>query len=248
MEDEYSEQISALLARYEHAEGPLMKFANYAGTKIESIMEKLPDGFEIEVQKVLKTALEKAYDTSDALSASSFTPIVPNYFHKVAATVSGAVGGVAGLPGAVVELPITITTMFSSFQKIAEGYGFDRTDPETKLECIKVFTMGGPLNSDQDVDLSFATARLGLSGQTVSSLISAASQKLAVMVTQKLGSQTVPIIGALTGATLNYTFISYYEEMAHIRFNLKKLKTEYESKDPLLDFIKLSEQNVPALD
>ena len=91
-----------------------MKLANFGGTKIESIMKKLPDGFEVEVQKVLKAALEKAYDTSDALSTYSFTPTVPNYFHKVAATVSGAIGGVAGLPGAVVELPVTVTTMFSS--------------------------------------------------------------------------------------------------------------------------------------
>ena len=38
MEDEYSEQISMLMARYKDAEGPLMKLANFAGSKIEAIM------------------------------------------------------------------------------------------------------------------------------------------------------------------------------------------------------------------
>ena len=129
--------------------------------------------------------------------------------------------------------------MFSSFQKIAQEYDFDSNDEETKLECIKVFTMGGPLQSDEELDLSFVTARLGLNGQFVLNLISTASQKVALMVTQKLGSQAVPIIGTVTGATLNYTFISYYEEMAHIRFSLKKMQLENEHMSPLADFINI---------
>jgi len=62
------------------------------------------------------------------------------------------------------------------------------------------------------------------------------------MITQKLGSQAVPIIGALTGAALNYTFMSYYEQMAHIRFKLKKLQYENPDKNPLSDFVNTLEQ------
>ena len=102
--------------------------------------------------------------------------------------------------------------------------------------------MGGPLQSDEDIDISFVTARLGLSGQAVSNIMAATSKKLAVMVTQKLGSQAVPIIGALTGATLNYTFINYYEEMAHIRFQLKKLQYENPDRNPLSDFVNVLDQ------
>lgn len=117
--------------------------------------------------------------------------------------------------------------MFGSFQKIAESYGFDRSDPETKLECLKVFSMGGPLEEDDDLDLSFATAKLGLSGPTVSRIIAKTSQRLSVAISQKLGASAVPVLGALSGGALNYAFISYYEEMAHIRFRLKKLSVEY---------------------
>lgn len=87
--------------------------------------------------------------------------------------------------------------MFGSFQKIAEEYGFDRSEDEIKLECLKVFSMGGPLKEDDDLDLSFATARLGLSGEVVRNIIATSSQRLSVIITQKLGSSAVPVLGAL---------------------------------------------------
>ena len=181
--------------------------------------------------------MEKAYDASDYISNNSYTPTVPSYFHKVSATVTGAIGGFAGLAGAAAELPVSITTMFGSFQKIAEQYGFERSEEETKLECLKVFSMGGPLEEDNDLDLSFATAKLGLSGQAVSNILATASQRLSVVITQKIGSSAIPILGALSGGALNYAFISYYEEMAHIRFRLKQLQIKHPNSQPMPDFI-----------
>ena len=241
MDAEYKQQLEALVVRYKEAEGPLMKLANYAGSQIEGVLSKLPDDFEAKVQSVVKSALDAAYEASGTISASSLAPATPSYFHKMAVTFSGAIGGVAGLPGAVAELPVTITTMFSSFQKIAEKYGFDPSEQETKLECIKIFSMGGPLEKDEDIDLSFVSARLGLQGEVVSQLISKAAQKLALVISQKLGSQAIPIIGAVTGATLNYTFMSYYEEMAHVRFSLKRLQNEYPDCQSFEEFIELYE-------
>ncbi len=235
--EEYLIEIDILVNRYRDATGPLMKLANFAGSKIESVMEAIPDGFEKELQNTIKLALEKAYDTSDYVSNNAYAPTVPSYFHKVTATVTGAIGGLAGLAGAVAELPVSVTTMFGSFQKIAESYGFDRSDPETKIECLKVFSMGGPLEEDDDLDLSFVTAKLGLSGQVVSNIIATASQRLSVVITQKLGSSAIPILGAVSGGALNYAFISYYEEMAHIRFRLKQLGVEYSDVNPIVDFV-----------
>ena len=97
--------------------------------------------------------------------------------------------------------------------------------------------MGGPLEEDDDLDLSFATAKLGLSGQAVSNIIATASQRLSVVITQKLGSSAIPILGALSGGALNYAFITYYEEMAHIRFRLKQLGTEYPDVKPMVAFV-----------
>ena len=235
--EQYIFEIDTLVKRYHDATGPLMKLANFAGSKIENAMEFIPDGFEVEIQKAIKSALETSYDASAYIADSPYIPKVPSYFHKLSATVTGAIGGFAGLAGALAELPVSITTMFGSFQKIAEQYGFDRSEQETKLECLKVFSMGGPLTEDDDLDLSFVTARLGLNGEVVRNIIVAASQRLSIMITQRLGASTIPILGALSGGALNYTFISYYEEMAHIRFKLKQLKMGNPEVDPMNDFI-----------
>ena len=236
--EQYYEEIDALVQRYQAAAArPLMKLAKFAGSKIENVMGNIPDGFEAELQNAIKVALEKAYDASDYISNKSYTPTVPSYFHKIMATVTGMIGGFAGLAGAAVEMPVSITTMFGSFQKIAEEYGFDRSEEETKLECLKVFSMGGPLDEDDSLDLSFASAKLGLSGQAVHAIIATVSQRFSIMITQKLGASAVPILGALSGGALNYAFISYYEEMAHIRFRLKQLQTQNPNYQPISDFI-----------
>ena len=62
MDEGYSEEIAALVNRYQDAEGPLMKLANYAGSQIESVLSNLPDGFEKQVQTVVKGALDTAYE------------------------------------------------------------------------------------------------------------------------------------------------------------------------------------------
>ena len=235
--DEYFIEIDNLVHQYMDATGPLMKLANFAGSKIEGVVEAMPDGFEKELQNAIKLALEKAYTASDCISKNAYVPIVPSYFHKATVTVTGAIGGLAGLAGAAAELPISVIAMFSSFQKIAEEYGFGRSEEETKLECLKVFSMGGPLEDDDDLDLSFATAKLGLSGRAVGNLIASASQSLYTVIIQKLGSSAIPILGALSGGALNYAFISYYEELAHIRFRLKQLGVEYSGVNPMIDFV-----------
>ena len=240
----YHFQITELANQYNEAESVIIKLANFAGDKIEGLLKNIPDSFESEIHKVIKKGLERAYDTSEVINKKPFLPNVPNYFHKTAATLSGAIGGATGLPGAIAELPITLTTMFSSFQRISEQYGFDRSEPEVKLECLKVFSMGGPLTSDDDLDLSFISARMGLNGQVVSNIISAASKNLIAVITNKLGAQTVPILGAITGATLNYAFINYYEEMAHIRCKLKQLQLLHPNSDPLSDFIQALEEKI----
>ena len=71
----------------------------------------------------------------------------------------------------------------------------------------------------------------------MSNIIATASQRLSVVITQKLGSSAIPILGALSGGALNYAFISYYEEMAHIQFRLKQLGVENPDVNPMNDFV-----------
>jgi len=40
---------------------------------------------------------------------------------------------------------------------------------------------------------------------------------------QKLAAQAVPVLGAVAGAATNYAYTSYYQDMAHVHFGLRRL-------------------------
>jgi len=43
---------------------------------------------------------------------------------------------------------------------------------------------------------------------------------------QKLAAQSVPVLGAAAGAATNYAYTSYYQQMAHVHFGLRRLAIE----------------------
>ena len=43
------------------------------------------------------------------------------------------------------------------------------------------------------------------------------------MLGQKLAAQTVPVLGAVAGASVNYVFTRYYQQIAHVHFGLRRL-------------------------
>ena len=46
---------------------------------------------------------------------------------------------------------------------------------------------------------------------------------VATLLGRKLASQAVPVIGAAAGAGLNLAFLSYFRDMARVRFGLERL-------------------------
>jgi uncharacterized protein (DUF697 family) len=65
-----------------------------------------------------------------------------------------------------------------------------------------------------------------VTGAALQSLIARVAPRLATVLGQKLAAQTVPILGAAAGAATNYTYTSYYQQMAHIHFGLRRLAIE----------------------
>ena len=114
--------------------------------------------------------------------------------------------------------------------------GYDPVDPEIARECRIVFTAGSPDRSDDGVDTAFLSARFALSGGSVQKLIATVSARLAGMLGQKLGAQTLPVLGAVGGATVNYAFMSFYTEMAHVYFGLKRLSEGRDREAVLAEF------------
>ena len=57
--------------------------------------------------------------------------------HKVAVAGTGAFGGFFGLPGLVVELPLTTTAMLRSIADIARSEGESPSRPDTRMACLE---------------------------------------------------------------------------------------------------------------
>ena len=216
-------EIDEFARRSLDASGVLMSGINYLSGMVENAMDALPGDAKRMIEQTTTAALEACYAAASSVSEATYAPDMGAFGHKIAVMASGAAGGSTGLPSTVVELPVTISIMFASVQKIARSYGFDPTSEEIRMECIEVLGSGGPLKDDNSVDISFLASKVMVTGTSVHALIARVAPQLAVLMGQKLGAQAIPVVGAATGATVNYAFLSYFEEMAHVRFGLRKL-------------------------
>ncbi len=231
LDDDAAIAIAALVLRQRRANGILMKAINFVGGQVEDGLKMLPVGARAQIDVAARRALEASYD---AASRSRTKYAGSDAMHKALGAVSGALGGLGGLPTALAELPIATTLIFRAVQGVAVEYGEDPTSAETRMECLAVFGSGGPGTADDGVDTSFFGARIGLTGAAVHGLIGKVAPRFATVMTQKLASQAVPILGAAAGAGTNYAFTDYYVQMAHVHFGLRKLAREH-GESPVLD-------------
>jgi len=141
----------------------------------------------------------------------------------VARAAMGAAGGAGGLPTALAELPVTTTLLLRVIQGVAVEHGFDAHAENVQFDCVQVFSAAGPLSEDDGADLAFLSARVALSGRAMQAVIAKVAPRLALVLGQKLAAQAVPVLGAVAGAATNYAYTSYYEDMAHVHFGLRKL-------------------------
>ncbi|MFZ3582731.1 EcsC family protein [Loktanella sp. DJP18] len=226
-------RIAALADRQRRANGLLMRAINFVGTQVEDTLKLLPKGARAQIDTAARSALTQSYEVASRSREGAWGQAVnTDRMHKVMATLSGAIGGFGGLPTALAELPVATTMIFRAVQGVAAQYGEDPLDPETRLQALAVFGAGG--DSRDGVDTSFLGARLGLSGAAVHGLIARVAPRFATVLTQKLATQAVPILGAAAGAGTNYAFTQYYVEMAHVHFGLRQLARTH-GEDAVLD-------------
>ena len=219
-----SVQIKALAERYNNASGLGLKVVTMLGGQAETLLDKLPAS----VRGGLDAATMRALETSFSAAASSRKglPDTGHWMTRAVTAGTGAIGGFGGTPTALAELPITTTVILRAIQGIAAEHGFDPEQEDTRFDCIQVFAAAGPMDDDDGTDLSFLTLRMSITGASMQALLKTVAPKLALVLGQKLAAQTVPVLGAVTGAAINYTFTSYYQDMAHVQFGLRKLAEE----------------------
>lgn len=216
-----ADQVAELARRYKRANGPVIRLVNRLGNTLEGQMSALPDALRSQIERVTAQALETSY------GIAARTPDLGQRGPLAAVIATGAAGGAGGLPTAIAELPVTVTLFLNAIRAEARTAGLDPNEDWVRSECLQVFAAGSPLAQDDGVNTSFLASRLAVSGSAVQNLITTIAPKLAAVLGQKLAAQAVPILGAVSGAALNAAFLSYYREVARVRFELLKLGQLY---------------------
>ena len=214
-------QLDALARRYKGAGGIGISVLNVIGGSAENLIDQLPQGVRSNLEKATVAALNQAMRA--AHSSRAVVPDQKSWLNQAVTTAMGAAGGVGGLPTALAELPVTTTLLLRVIQGVAVEHGFDPDAENVQFDCVQVFSAAGPLSGDDGTDLGFLSARVALSGKAMQAVIHKIAPRLAVVLGQKLAAQAVPVLGAVAGAATNYAYTSYYQDMAHVHFGLRKL-------------------------
>ena len=246
-DDDAKENVANLARRQRKANGVIMQAVTFAGGQVEDGLKLLPKGTRTQIEGAARTALTRSFDAAHKTRSGLPGRVSGDRVHRIMGTISGALGGVGGLPTALAELPVATTIIFRAVQDVAEAHGEDPTSKATRIECLRVFGSGGPGDADDGIDTSFIGARLTITGAAVNGLISRIAPKFATVLGQKLATQAVPILGAVAGAGTNYAFVDYYVEMAHVHFGLRKLARAHGEDAVLEHFHKvLAEGRIPV--
>ena len=226
-------EIASLALRYRRANGPVMRLVTRLGGSLESQMALIPAPLREQIERAVARALETSYGLAGR------APDMGERGPMMAVMASGAAGGAGGIATSVAELPVTVTLILNAIRAAAVEAGLNPEEPWVQAECLRVFGAGSPLASDDGINTSFLTARLTITGAAVQNLIATVAPKLAAVLGQKLAAQAVPVLGAVTGAALNASFLSYYREVARIRFSLLRL-SEVHGAELVLEAFRLA--------
>ena len=103
------------------------------------------------------------------------------------------------------------------------------------------------MDSDVRGESGCLSARMALSGTAMQAVIARVAPRLATVLGQKLAAQAVAVLGAATGAATNYAYTSYYTDMAHVHFGLRRLAIDADvSREVLVDRLRKRMNKTPV--
>lgn len=223
--------------------GLAVQMANLLGAPIEYLLlRQLPHGASHLVDRAARKAVETAFAAA-LRTMGDQRPQAPHLrLHKVAVASTGAIGGFFGLPGLLVELPLTTTAILRSIADIARSEGEAPSRADTRLACLEVLALGGPGKSDDGAESGYFATRAALAQQITAAsrhlaggfagngapalvrAINSIASRFSVPVSQKAIAQAAPLIGAASGAALNLVFISHFQRVARGHFIVRRLE------------------------
>jgi hypothetical protein len=211
-----------------------VRLAGMVGQSVEALKRALPGP----VQRAVDGAVRRALEAALKAALSTEPAREQSWLHRGLIAASGIAGGALGLPGTVVELPVSTTLLLRQIAGIAAEQGEDLTQTENQLECLKVFALGGDSPADDDTDAGYFAVRLALAetlkgavGRNLLGLLpgflGAVAARFGAPVAVKLSAQAVPLVGAAAGAAVNLAFLEHFRSIATAHFTVRRLERRY---------------------
>ncbi|BDG10404.1 EcsC family protein [Anaeromyxobacter paludicola] len=242
-------ELTAAKRILEHP-GLAIRLADYLGRPVEALVKALPAAS----QQLISRGTGKALDASLALALRTLDAgpaRAPNrWLHRGLAVASGALGGAIGLPGLMVELPVSTTLMFRAIADHARAQGEDLSRIEGRLECLTVFAYGTETAEDEASETAYFAVRAALAkavsgaaeyvaqrgiaeavgdraAPALVQLLARVAQRFGLAVSEKAAAQLVPVLGAAGGAAVNSLFMEHYQGTARAHFTVRRLERRY---------------------
>lgn len=223
-----------------------MTIANKVGMPIESLMRMLPAAAQLSISTTVNKALTQCLHAALSFDREGKSTIRRRRGHTLAAAATGAVGGFFGLPGLVVELPVTTTVMLHSIAEIARSQGEDLQNPEAALACLEVFALGPEGTKGTGMESAYYATRAALAQVTrdaasylaqkglvkegapvLLSFLSKIGARFGLEVSEKAAAQLIPVAGAAGGVALNVLFTMHFQNLAEGHFIVRRLERRY---------------------
>ena len=222
--------------------GLLGRMAEALGRPIEGGLERLPGPARRAVHAVARRAIARALRAALGTLGEDPGRASSERLHKALAAASGAAGGLFGLGGLAVELPLTTVVMLRSIADVARSEGHELSHPETRLACLEVFALGGGPERAAGEAAYYAVrasltravseaarhvAERGLSSEgapVLVRLLAMVTARFGIVVEQKVALASVPLVGAATAALVNTAFLDLFQRRARGHFVVRRLE------------------------
>jgi EcsC protein family len=258
---------AALTSAVKHLESPnfAARLADYAGAPVNRIMSMLPKTLNRKVSGMVREAVMRGLDVAVDTLEDKPPPSPAIHFSSFLAGVAGGLSGLFGFGALAIELPLTTTVMLRSIAEIARHEGEDLSTLEARLACLEVFAYGAK-RTDETIDVGYYAARTLISKYTgdvaalflergaidasvpvVSNLVTEIVSRFGIVVSDKVAAGAVPIIGALSGATVNVIFMDHFQKIAKGHFTLRRLERTYGSAHIRQHYATLAANRQPKL-
>jgi hypothetical protein len=227
-------ELAAAIVVLEGTSLPVRLAAMVGGT-VDALKRRLPVGIQDRLDEAVQLALQTAMQTA---LASGPTRRPAAWLHRGLIAASGIAGGAFGLPGTLLELPVSTTLLLRQIAAVAAEQGEDLAEPSAQEECLKVFALGGRDPRDDAAESGYFALRIALAqsvqgavghslGQLLPGMLAAIAARFGGPVALKLSAQAAPIVGAAGGAAVNLAFLEHFRGIAEAHFTVRRLERQH---------------------